>query len=201
MAINAIASSSVQYNSFSAPQQDPQETEIKQSNTAAKDSLYTNALFSRMPARTMSFSRSGFSKTPSSALQGGLRGATQLRQTGMNLGISVGVYGGFSLFKQALDVMQGKQSTEGASAIVLSDIIRSGAVGLGASAGGNLTGMAMRVGTGLWATVATVVGSALGASMGRSVIDSIDLRTTMMEWFTDTPAQNLEGLASIETLI
>jgi len=59
-------------------------------------------------------------------------------------------------------------------------------VGLGASAGGNLTGLATPVlGSGLWATVATVVGSALGASMGRSVIDSFDIQATMLEWLRD----------------
>lgn len=199
MSTRAIAAAPPQYNVFSsyAQKKDSGDTSTpapEQSNNkeAAKDSFYTSAMFSRMPSRSMTLNR-----TPDAALRGSLHSATQLRQTGMNLGISMGVYGGYSLFRQTMSVIKGDQTAEGASAVILSDIMRSGVVGLGASAGGNMMDLAIQrlpLGTGLWTTVATVVGSAVGASMGRSVMDALDLRSMLMGMIKDPETARLNGL-------
>lgn len=159
----------------------------KPKTSSAMDNLHTQAMFSKMPSSGVSFSRAttGF---------GGIRGAMRsgFNQAGMNLGISVGVYGSFSIFKQAMDVFQGKQTNEGAMAIVFTDVLRSSMVGLGASAGGNLIDLAVqstRMAGGMAGSILTIVGGAVGASLGRQMVDLIPVKDKMAEILKDEETQ------------
>lgn len=162
----------------------PEQVDAMKSKAATPmDHLHTQAMYGNMPSRGLNFSRS-------TTAFGGVRGAMRsgFNQAGMNLGISVGVYGGFSLFKQTVDVFQGKQSSEGALAIVVADVLRSGMVGLGASAGGNLTDLAIqttRMAGGMAGSILTIIGGAVGASLGRQVIDAVPVKDKMLELLKD----------------
>lgn len=179
------------YSAFSSrfkEQVEPEQVDqAKAKATTPMDNLHTQAMFGKMPGNSLSFSRS-------SVGLGGIRGAMRsgFNQAGMNLGISVGVYGGFSLVKQTMDVFNGKQTSEGALAIVLTDVLRSGMVGIGASAGGNLMNLAVqstRIAGGMAGSIFTIVGGAVGASLGRQMIDSVPVKEKMIELLKDEETQ------------
>jgi hypothetical protein len=108
-----------------------------------------------------------------------------VRQAGMNAGIGAGVYGGLSVLKQGFGLMSGKQDASGAAANVITDTLRGGAAGLGATAGGGLTGLAMRAmgATGTFGTIITFVGGAIGASVGSGLLEATGVRDGLLKAF------------------
>ncbi len=114
-----------------------------------------------------------------------------VRQAAMSVGVGAGLYAGLSVFKQGIGMATGKQDARGAVANILTDSIRGGATGLGAVAGGGLTGLAMRAmgATGAFGTVMTFIGGAIGGSIGGDLIEATGIREQLVTTFKSNKAQ------------
>lgn len=120
-----------------------------------------------------------------------------VRQTAMSIGVGAGLYAGLSVLKQGIGMATGKQDARGAAANILTDGIRGGVTGLGAVAGGGLTGLAMRAmgATGMFGTVMSFIGGAIGGTIGSGLIEATGIREKLITSFgsqkinpTPTPA-------------
>lgn len=120
--------------------------------------------------------------------QGGLDAITKnvfVKQTAMSAGVGAGLYAGLSVIKQGIGMARGQQDARGAAANILTDALRGGASGIGASAGGGLTALAMRAmgATGTIGTIVTFVGGAIGGSIGGELVEATGVRNKLVSAF------------------
>lgn len=148
------------------------------------DGFVTSTIFGGIAGKNMGKLVFNNGNPAGSDLSGILKNS-YVRQTGMNAGIGAGVYGGLSVLKQGFGLMSGKQDAAGAAANVITDTLRGGAAGLGATAGGGLTGLAMRAmgATGTFGTVITFIGGAIGASVGSGLLEATGVRDGLLKTF------------------
>ncbi|PKL79838.1 MAG: hypothetical protein CVV27_01275 [Candidatus Melainabacteria bacterium HGW-Melainabacteria-1] len=123
----------------------------------------------------------------------GLDAITQnafVKQTALSVGMGAGLYAGLSVLKQGWGMAVGKQDARGAAANILTDGMRGSFTGLGAAAGGGLTGLAMRVmgATGLFGTVMSFIGGAVGGTIGGSLLESTGVRDKLVSAFGSSKA-------------
>lgn len=146
------------------------------------DGFFSRTIFGGISGKNMA--HLVFERPAASGLDGVLKNA-YVRQAGVSMGIGAGLYGGLSVIKQGFGMMRGQQDAQGAAANVLSDVLRGGASGLGASAGGGLTGLAMKAmgATGTIGTIVSFVGGAIGASIGGGLMEATGVRETLIEKF------------------
>ncbi|PIQ29078.1 hypothetical protein COW36_18215 [bacterium (Candidatus Blackallbacteria) CG17_big_fil_post_rev_8_21_14_2_50_48_46] len=153
------------------------------------DGLITSTIFGGIAGKNMGKLVFNNGQPAGSGLDSVLKNS-YLRQAGISAGIGAGVYGGMSVLKQGIGMMSGKQDAAGAAANIITDTLRGGAAGLGASAGGGLTGLAMRAMgmTGTFGTIVTFVGGAIGATVGGSLLEATGAREGLIKAFGSTKA-------------
>lgn len=126
-----------------------------------------------------------FNDTPDVTTEMSVSKTAAFRQVGSSMGIGAAIYGGLSVLGQGIGLATGKQDAAGALANITTDIAMGAASGLGASAGGTLTGLAMKAigSTGTLGTVVTVIGGMVGASIGANMLESTGMRDSLIQKF------------------
>ncbi|HEY9841445.1 MAG: hypothetical protein ACAI44_13420 [Candidatus Sericytochromatia bacterium] len=114
-----------------------------------------------------------------------------VKQTALSVGMGAGLYAGLSVLKQGFGMATGKQDARGAAANIVTDSVRGAVTGLGASAGGGLTGLAMRSmgATGTFGLIMTFIGGAIGGTIGGSLVEATGVRDKLVSAFGSTKAQ------------
>jgi len=118
----------------------------------------------------------------------GLDSITQnayFRNAASSAGIGAGLFAGLSVLKQGMGMISGKQDAQGAAANIITDAMRGGAAGVGASAGGGLTALAMRAmgATGTFGTIVTFIGGSIGATIGSNLVEATGVRDSLISAF------------------
>lgn len=113
-----------------------------------------------------------------------------VKQAALSAGVGAGLYAGLSVLKQGFGMATGKQDARGAVANIITDSVRGAGTGLGATAGGGLTGLAMKAmgATGTFGVVMTFIGGAIGGTIGGSLVESTGLRDKLVTTFGSTKA-------------
>lgn len=113
-----------------------------------------------------------------------------VKQAALGVGVGAGLYAGLSVLKQGFGMATGKQDARGAAANIITDAVRGAGTGLGATAGGGLTGLAMKAmgATGTFGVVMSFVGGAIGGTIGGSLVESTGLRDKLVSTFGSTKA-------------
>ena len=113
------------------------------------------------------------------------------KHTATSAGIGAGLFAGLSVLKQGMGMISGKQDAQGAAANIITDAMRGGAAGVGASAGGGLTALAMRAmgATGTFGTIVTFIGGSIGATIGSNLVEATGVRDSLVSAFGSQKAQ------------
>lgn len=145
------------------------------------DGFITTTLFGGISGKN--FGKAVFQDNPE--LVESLNRTTVLQKTGVNMGVGAAIYGSLSLLKQGIGMASGKQDAAGAMANITTDILRGGGAGLGATAGGGLTGLAMKAigATGTAGVVVSFIGGMIGASIGGRLVEATGIRETLVDKF------------------
>lgn len=152
------------------------------------DGFVTRTIFGGVMGKNMA--QLVFADAPGTTGLSGLTKNVYLRQAGVSLGVGAGIYAGLSVLKQGWGMMKGTQDARGAAANILTDAMRGGATGIGAAAGGGLTSMAMRAmgATGLFGTVVSFIGGAIGGTIGANLLESTGIRNRLVSAFASQKA-------------
>ncbi len=178
------------------PQTQSVSTFMLQSNTTPPANPY-NSQVDGFVTRTLlaGFSGKNMSKLVFEDAPGteGLSGLTKnvfIKQAAVSAGMGAGIYAGLSVLKQGWGMMKGTQDARGAAANIITDSLRGGATGLGGAAGGGATAMAMKAigATGLFGTIMSCIGGAVGGTIGANLIESTGIRNRLVSSFGSTKA-------------
>lgn len=178
------------------PQSQSVSTFMLQANTTPPANPY-NSQVDGFVTRTLlaGFSGKNMSKLVFEDASGteGLSGLTKnvfLKQAAVSAGMGAGIYAGLSVLKQGWGMMKGTQDARGAAANIITDSLRGGATGLGGAAGGGVTAMAMKAigATGLFGTIVSSIGGAVGGTIGANLIESTGIRNRLVTSFGSSKA-------------
>lgn len=167
---------------FNAPDNDPHNPF---GPNRSGDGLITSAIYTGLTARHSA--RMIIPKNDQSSITKALA-MTKGKLYMQHAGIGAAVYGGMSAMKQTMHVMKGEQSAKGAVANVLTDTLRGGAAGVGATAAATMTAGAMKaIGmTGTFGIVASVIGGMVGGHIGSGLVSVSGLRSTLLNAFGES---------------
>ncbi|MGV3526600.1 MAG: hypothetical protein ACO1RX_20450 [Candidatus Sericytochromatia bacterium] len=153
------------------------------------DTFFTRTIFSGIMGKNMAKVHFNQGSPPGTSSIDTITQNAYLRQTAKSVGIGAGLYAGLSVLHQGIVLAYGYQDARGAAANILTETMRGGATGLGAAAGGGLTGMAMRAvgATGFFGTVMSFIGGAVGGTIGGNLVESTGIRQKLVTAFGSKP--------------
>lgn len=149
-------------------------------------------VFDGAPPKVPSFGdgHGGLYTPPTDSLAGKVV-PSALVQTATNIGgISI-LYGVASLAKQLNGMNKGQQDGKGATANVITDMMRGGAIAIGGSAGGGLAAVAVKaMGAtgGVMGIISSCIGGLVGTTIASSLFENSGIREGMVKKFGSVKA-------------